>query len=756
MRLEKSFHFWFYLCLALASGCLALPSTFFVGWMPALLLVTLVLLVLAWRHEGRWLLSDTAANHLGVFIAIGAAGWILFQVPRSESELIAGGVPWPAGILPHLGPMLMMLLVVKVFRPKKLPDFWVIQTIGLMMVTLAAVLADMPSFGVLLTCYLVSLIWCLALYHPVREQRLIGGAVDANQAPLFVEAGRACWPAPWKLGGAYRVATWTAIVLFAGHVIFLAAPRQTPAHWVARQLSPAAVQALRSGVEPGIDLNRVGRVELSEEIAFEVAAIDAHGGTHTLPANQHWQAELFEYYTAGKWFPVTLRRGDDYRAVILRPQGAPRPARGEIFFSFIMRPISSGGLILAEPPAPKQVGLEPRLDGNPEPTSFFAELEDCDAVFAMQRAQSRRRVYEYGQISAPSADASRFPAAVANEAYRNLLSGQGVPAQVREWTRALLGRLEGLRAEDRILDPERDVPAAAHARVADALCRHLAHSGEFHYNLELRRADKSIDPAADFLLNVKEGHCERYAGALALMLRSVGIPCRVAKGYTGAAFDEDRGRYVVLQNQAHSWVQALVPDGKGGWQWRVLEPTPATDPQTDQWDQLTRWFYETFDIRMWWRQLVVEYTPEQQALTMEGVARQVSTRGTWLALAALAGTVALVYAARRAWRWAQARWPGAASMSSAAAAEASLYQKLLTLLARHLRVRPVPGQTPREFALEAGALLRERGFAGGLSDVPARVVAAYYAARYGQRPPSGAERASLTAALDGLAMSLPR
>ena len=157
--------------------------------MPFFVLVMLGLLFLAWRCDGVWVLSEMAANHLGVFIAIGAAGWILFQIPRSEEELVTG-VNWPAGLLPHLGPLLMILLVVKLFRPKRLPDYWVIQTMGLMMVTLAAVLADEHIFGLFVILYLASLVWSLAVYYPVRERALTG---FASRRRVFREPHSLIW-----------------------------------------------------------------------------------------------------------------------------------------------------------------------------------------------------------------------------------------------------------------------------------------------------------------------------------------------------------------------------------------------------------------------------------------------------------------------------------------------------------------------------------------------------------------------------------
>src|SRR5208337_173668 len=119
------------------------------------------------------------------------------------------------------------------------------------------------------------------------------------------------------------------------------------------------------------------------------------------------------------------------------------------------------------------------------------------------------------------------------------------------------------------------IARAAHTKVAQALTRHLAYSGDFGYSLILNRQQLSLDPIADFLLNVKEGHCERFAGGLTLMLRSLGIPSRVIKGYRGVE-NLDQGNYLVRQSHAHSWVQALFEDDKGT-HWLTLDPTPSME-----------------------------------------------------------------------------------------------------------------------------------------------------------------------------------
>ncbi|HTI33937.1 MAG TPA: transglutaminase-like domain-containing protein, partial [Miltoncostaea sp.] len=84
-------------------------------------------------------------------------------------------------------------------------------------------------------------------------------------------------------------------------------------------------------------------------------------------------------------------------------------------------------------------------------------------------------------------------------------------------------------------------------------------------------ADEAPPPLVDFLLNGRAGFCQHFAGGMAVMLRTLGIPARVAVGYTGGRFDTSIDRYVVLDRDAHSWVEVWFP-GQG---WLPFDPTPG-------------------------------------------------------------------------------------------------------------------------------------------------------------------------------------
>ncbi len=135
---------------------------------------------------------------------------------------------------------------------------------------------------------------------------------------------------------------------------------------------------------------------------------------------------------------------------------------------------------------------------------------------------------------------------------------------------------------DQGIDPRSDRIGAARA-LADYF--HL--SGEFFYSLDPQERDPELDPLEDFVSAHKGGHCEYFAGALVMMLRSQGIPARMVIGFKGGEWNEVGSYYQVQQLHAHSWVEAYLeqgqipPDEFAGESlpsaaWLVLDPTEGT------------------------------------------------------------------------------------------------------------------------------------------------------------------------------------
>jgi transglutaminase-like putative cysteine protease len=78
-------------------------------------------------------------------------------------------------------------------------------------------------------------------------------------------------------------------------------------------------------------------------------------------------------------------------------------------------------------------------------------------------------------------------------------------------------------------------------------------------------------PLVGFVVQTREGYCQYFAGAMALMLRYLGIPARVAVGFSSGTYDAKRGVWTVTDHDAHAWVEAWFPE----YGWLPFDPTPS-------------------------------------------------------------------------------------------------------------------------------------------------------------------------------------
>jgi transglutaminase-like putative cysteine protease len=105
----------------------------------------------------------------------------------------------------------------------------------------------------------------------------------------------------------------------------------------------------------------------------------------------------------------------------------------------------------------------------------------------------------------------------------------------------------------------------------DSVMNVLGHftDGTFGYDTTVPRRDSST-ALMTFLKRTKVGYCQQFAGAMAVILRALGIPARVAVGYTGGKLVSD-DTYQVTTQDAHAWVEVLFPT----YGWLTFDPTPG-------------------------------------------------------------------------------------------------------------------------------------------------------------------------------------
>ena len=136
---------------------------------------------------------------------------------------------------------------------------------------------------------------------------------------------------------------------------------------------------------------------------------------------------------------------------------------------------------------------------------------------------------------------------------------------------------------------------------AKSLERYLASSPDFSYTLDLSaKSIAGLDPIEQFLAVDKRGHCQYFAAALVMMLRSQGIPARIVVGYKTAEYNDLSHQYVARQLHAHAWVEALIDrdqlepnrnvygQPKSTQYWLRLDPTPSSSISSNQPSRVTQ------------------------------------------------------------------------------------------------------------------------------------------------------------------------
>jgi hypothetical protein len=229
------------------------------------------------------------------------------------------------------------------------------------------------------------------------------------------------------------------------------------------------------------------------------------------------------------------------------------------------------------------------------------------------------------------------------------------------------------------------------------------------------------DPVGNFLFERKRGHCEYFASAMTVMLRTLGIPARLITGFRGGEFNDITNNYIIRARDAHTWVEAYFP-GPG---WISFDPTPGSTQAAPT--VLNRWALYLDAGREFWREWIINYDfLHQRTLSMQAVthsrhvadrarlwvlrhyrallkaarrAQERAQRAPWRWTAVILGTLTaflLLANARRIWEAARRRRVARSPERAPQTAASIWYARLTRRLARR-GWRKRPSQTPQEF-----------------------------------------------------------
>ena len=140
-----------------------------------------------------------------------------------------------------------------------------------------------------------------------------------------------------------------------------------------------------------------------------------------------------------------------------------------------------------------------------------------------------------------------------------------------------------------------------------------------HYAYTLNLTGKpGDDPIAHFLFETRAGHCEYFASAMAIMLRTLGIPTREVNGFLPGEYNDLGEDYMVRASDAHSWVEVYFP-GSG---WFTFDPTPpGAEPEGGFLARLGQ-YMDWFELS--WNEWIINYDFVHQILLAQNL--QMRTR----------------------------------------------------------------------------------------------------------------------------------
>ena len=327
---------------------------------------------------------------------------------------------------------------------------------------------------------------------------------------------------------------------------------------------------------------------------------------------------------------------------------------------------------------------------------------------------------------------------------------------------------------------------------ARALERHFLESPDYEYSLKPSKdRNRRVKPVVDFLTNHRTGHCEYFASALALMLRSQGIPARLIVGYKGGDYNGVGGFFIVRQLHCHAWVEVYIPpqeipahallrsEDRGKGAWLRLDPTPAESRiyEGEAANVILTTLHEFFDYcQVLWDDYVLGLNSDRQR---QSIYQPIITTGhqviyylfgrdlwiqrvqwsrrqahavitgrwiTWQSIILLAILAPLLYAVRepiksflkRAYnRIARLAWKQMDLRPTE-----HVFHRMERLLAKHGH-RRLKEQTPLEYANDVASAWAHDPGLGQVADIPKKIVQAFYRVRYGYHSLSSGETKKL-------------
>jgi hypothetical protein len=582
--------------------------------------------------------------------------------------------------------MVLYIMVIKIFSVQRDRDLIYLAVLAFLMVLAAAVLTVDTVYLLTFCMFMMAAVATFISMEMRRSEReMIVAGVPPQREEKFQKA----------LTGAVLM---LAVLVLAGAAgIFFVLPRMSMGGGYLRNFGVES--DLVSGFSGVTRLGGIGKIQQSNAAVMHIQVTRG-----MLPADTHWRGMSQANFDGQRWWNTRPEVGtfEPMRNVALdlrriRVNGQPlfttdQPGRHHpnLTYRVIMEPVGTSLFFLAEMPV--------RVNG-----PYRSVAISFDGT--VYNAEEGRAIGLY-EGEADTTDPS--------ELVSNSTSNDYPPVVALKY-------LQLPDLDPRVAELARNITAQSTTNYARARAIESYLRQNLGYTLELPSSEQK-DPLAHFLFERKKGHCEYFASAMAVMMRTLGIPSRLVTGFRGAEFNDLNGTYIIRGRDAHAWVEVYFPE----YGWVTFDPTPGSS-EAQAAGGLARMGLYLDAAREMWREWIINYDFNHQVRLSAELGNRtssaqnhmrlwyiktyrkllsrvrniqklssLSTSGNALLITLMVVLGALPFAPR-IWRARQLRKilrdPGRAPGKAAS----FWYMRMLKIMERR-GIRKAPAQTPEEFA----------------------------------------------------------
>lgn len=482
----------------------------------------------AWFLEAsKWQISEK----LGTFLIVAALplfyiGWKfrIFGFTGVETMI--------AGILARL---ILTLTAIKLLQKKSDRDWIFLYLMSFFGVLLAAGLSISAFYLAAFVIYLLLIVSTIITFEIRKTFKKVNDKSKIETQPIGISQNDGSITKPIRTIPFTSVGLIIFIVFFATPIFFLL-PRVSGAGFG----SNFETVSTSTGFSDSVNLGSIGRIQQNDQVVMRIRLEQNPNLTFI-----RWRGVALDNFDNKNWRRTVTSKeviGKDERGFFRIP-----PVSGRSVFAIqtvYLEPLDRPNIFgLARPVA---------IQGN-----FTDILRDSENGLSFNQRSSERISYKvWSDVSFPDAHKLRQDNNPYTGEYKRYLQlpqiDSRIPLFAEEITKNFDNRYDKAKAVEEYLQTQ------------------------LSYTLDLKVGGD--EPLADFLFNVREGHCEYFATAMAVMLRTQGIATRIVNGFQQGEYNETADIFVVKQRNAHSWVEVYFPAENV---WIPFDPTPFAGQNLD-------------------------------------------------------------------------------------------------------------------------------------------------------------------------------